>query len=191
MERLYFTFGSDRAYPYGREDYVVAIGRDRQDCLDAYKKEYPNRPGSGSVNCAEYYTQAEWEKTAKRYYDGVWPKEIIISGTAYGRKPEGFGPLWLYVPDKASLVFMQEGSGDSLTPEDMAEGNVDYLDSTVYDMTADGEIEEADGGQLLLPYMVQEHYGCLADAIPDVLDFLYGDPSMDAVILDSKRFPDI
>ena len=34
-----------------------------------------------------------------------------------------------------------------------------------------------------LSYLVQEHYRCLADAIPDILDFAYGDMFLDAHIL--------
>lgn len=183
MEKLYFTFGSDPKYPYGREEYIIAIGTDTQDCLNAYKKKYPNRPDSSAVNCADYYTEAEWNANTNRFYKDVQPKELLISDTIYGKKPEGFAPIWFFVPAKAQLVFLQEGSGDNLLPEDRKEGIVDYFDITAYSMNSCGDIEEDDGGQLLLHYMIQEHYGCLADAIPDVLDFLFDEPFLDAQIL--------
>lgn len=183
MEKMYFTFGSDPKFPYDREDYIVVIGINRKDCLDAYKNKYPNRPGSDSINCADYYTAAEWDKVTARHYKDVQPKEILISDNVYGKKPDGFVPIWLFVPTKGQLVFLQEGTGDNLLPEDLEEGNVDYLEITAYSLGTSGDIEEDDGGELMLPYMVQEHYGCLADSIPDVLDFLFDDPFLEAQIL--------
>ena len=180
---LYFTFGSDPAFPYGRNDYLIAIGKDMRDCIDTYKKAYPNRPGSESLNCADYYTAAEWKETGDRYYKNIrYPKEILVSDTVYGNKPAGFDPIWFFVPAMSSIIYLQEGSGDNLTPEDEKDGNVDYLDYTVFAMS-EGEINEEDGGELLLPYMVQEHYKCLADAIPDILDFHYCKMFLNAQIL--------
>ncbi len=186
MERLYFTFGSDSAFPHGREDYMLVIGKDRNDIFDTYKKKYPNRDGSNVLNCADYYTQSEWDKESKKYFGDKEPAEILVSETLYGRKPEGFASIWLFIPSKSELLFLQEGSGDNLLPEDEEEGNVDYLDYTCFMMDC-GEVSDGDGGQLMLPYMVQEHYGCLADAIPDILEFAYDDMFLDAVILKTEE----
>lgn len=182
MERYYFTFGSDPAYPYGRDDYVIAIGTDRHDCINAFRKKYPNRPGSDAVNCADIYSATKWEEVSKKYYNGVTPREILVSDIVYGCKPEGFDDIWFFVPEKQNIVYLQEGSGDNLLPEDKEAGNVDYLEITSFVLDC-GEVNEDDGGEFLLPYMVQEHYGCLADSIPDVLDFLYGDMFLNAQIL--------
>lgn len=82
MYRLYFTFGSDPAYPYGRGDYVVVIGSGRPDCLGTFKKAFPNRPGSGSLNCADYYDPEKWESIAREYYPDTRPKAVLMSEEA-------------------------------------------------------------------------------------------------------------
>lgn len=182
MEKFYFTFGSDPAYPYERDDYVIALGLNKKDCIEAYRKKHPNRPGSDAVNCASFYTEGEWAGIEDQYYKNVQPKEVIVSDNAYGCKPEGFSPIWFYVPANNQLVYLQEGSGDNLLKEDLDNGYKDYVDITAYEL-ADGTPEETDGGQLMFEYMVQGHYKCLADSIPDVLDFLYDSPYLEAQIL--------
>lgn len=187
MELLYFTFGSDPAYPCGRDDYVLAVGKDRQDCVRVYNEKHPPRePGSTIINCADFYSPADWEKQAKKHYKGMAPKEVLVSDGAYGRKPGGFAPIWFWVPAKGQLVYLQEGSGDNLLPEDEAEGYKDYLDYTCFDLDQ-GDITESCGGQMMLTEYVQERYGCLADAIPEILDFEYEDMSLDAQILQQQE----
>lgn len=187
MERRYFTFGTDPQFDYGIQDYVLVIGKDLHDCIQAFKERHPNRPGSDALNCADYYSPQEWERGTKSYYRGKEPAEIIVSGNAYGCRPEGFAPLWLFIPAKGELLFMQEGSGDNLTPDDEKEGLVDYIDYQAF-VLDHGEINESDGGMFMLPYMVQEHYKCLTDAVPDILDFAYGDMFLDVQILDMTKF---
>lgn len=182
MERLYFTFGTDPQFKHGIEDYVLVIGADLRDCIESFREQYPNRPNSNALNCADYYKAKEWEESVKKHYKGKDPVNTIISAKAYGSKPAGFDPLWLFVPAKGELLFMQEGSGDNLMPEDEEKGLRDYIDYNTF-VPDNGEIGESDGGMLMFPYLVQEHYGCLADAIPDILDFAYGDMFLNAHIL--------
>lgn len=186
MERLYFTFGTDPQFPYGIHDYVLVLGKDRQDCINAFKKKHPNRPGFDSINCADYYSPKLWEEQSEKYYKGKEPIEIIISDAVYGGRPEGFDPLWIFVPSKGELLYLQEGTGDNITPDDVEEGNIDYLDYTAFSLE-DGEVDETDGGELLLPYMVQEHYTCLTDAVPDILEFAYDNMFLEARILERKE----
>lgn len=186
MKKMYFTFGSDPRYPHGRGDYMVVMGQTQKDCIDTYQKKYPPRdPESHIINCADYYNQAQWDKLKNDYFKGVEPKEVLISDTLYGEKEEGFAPIWLWVPEKSVLLYMQEGTGDNLLPEDEKEGYVDYIDYTCFDVDC-GDIGEGDGGQMMTTYHVQGHYGCLADAIPDILDFAFDDASLDAQILKQK-----
>ena len=180
MERLYFTFGSNPEHPYQRGQYIMVIGNTMKDCTNTFKKKYPNKAGSDSLNCADYYTEKNWKNIEKEYYKGKAPEEILVSDTVYGKKPEGFDPIWFYIPD--ALIYLQEGSGDNLTKEDRKAGYNDYLEYTIYSIEY-GEVEEEDGGQLMLPYMVREHYQCLADAIPDILVFQYGEAFMNVKIL--------
>lgn len=186
MEKLYFTFGSDPQYPYGRDAYVMAIGTDVKDCIEAYRKKHPNRAGSDAINCADYYTEKEWKSVIETYYKNTTRAELIVSDAVYGQKPDGYDPIWFYVPFQDVLIYLQEGSGDNLSKEDIEVGNVAYLDYTVFDVK-DGEITEDDGGELLLSQSVQERYDCLADAIPDILEFAYNNMVLDAMILKRKR----
>lgn len=183
MVKVYFTFGSDPAYPYGREDYVMALGRTVQDCINAYNRKYPPRETDSKViNCADYYLQERWDRVKEMYFKDREPKEVLVSDTLYGEKPEGFEPVWFWVPLQSALIYMQEGTGDNLLPEDEKEGYVDYIDYTCFDIDS-GDISEGNGGQMMMTVPVQEKYGCLADAIPDILDFEYNKMTMDAQIL--------
>lgn len=183
MERIYFTFGSDPKFPYGRGDYVVVVGAGMNDCVQTFKKKYPNEKGRENiVLCADYYTAKQWEANVKEYYENVSPKEILVSDAAYGCRPYDFSPLWLFIPSRNVIIFLQEGSGDNLLPEDKKLGYVDYVDVTAFELQH-GEVDECDGGQLMLTELVQEKYQCLADTIPAVMDFLYDEPYLDAVIL--------
>lgn len=181
MERMYFTFGSDEKFPYGMDQYLVVIGKDRRDCINAFKERYPS-DADGVMCCSDYYNEKLWNSRPAQTYKGVEPSEVIITDEAYGCKPKGFGELWFYVLEKNTLIYLQEGSGDNLLKEDIDAGYVDYLDMTAYELD-NGIPEETDGGQMMTTYLIQEHYKCLADSIPDVLDFLFDDPLLDAQIL--------
>lgn len=182
MERMYFTFGSDPKFPYGRNEYLVIIGQDRRDCINKFKERYPSA-ADGTICCSDFYNEQLWNDEVAKSYEGIQPSEIIITDDAYGRKPKDYNPLWLFVPEKNQLVFIQEGSGDNLLQEDRDNGYVDYLDITAYTLDDIGMVHETDGGQLMTEYMVQEHYECLADSIPDVLDFLYDNDLLNARLL--------
>ncbi len=188
---VYFTFGTNPAFPYGIDDYVVVIGADVKDCIKTFKDAHPNRPGSDAINCADYYGEHQWKRIPKEHRDEKELKEILISKKAYGGKPEGFDPIWFFVPDECAIVYFTvpyDNSGDSfpsdLTPHDVEAGYVDYLDYNAYHMY-DGWVEEKEqeGGRLMLPYKVYEHNKCLADFIPDVMEAVFGNPLLDAKIL--------
>lgn len=63
------------------------------------------------------------------------------------------GEVLLLFPKEGLFLHAQEGSGDNLLREDIAEGYVDYVDWTSYRSLwsyADGfEIDEADGGMAM------------------------------------------
>lgn len=182
MVKAYFTFGSDPAYPCGRGEYITAIGTDRHDCIEAFRKKHPNRSGSDAYNAADCYNEKQWEEISEKYYKDKPPKEFIVSDNVYGCKPDGFDPIWFYVPSQSALIYLQEGSGDNLTDEDREEGNVDYLDYTIFSLE-NGEVREFDGGEIMFGVPVRSLFGCLADAIPEVMDDTYDDTFTDAQIL--------
>ena len=75
--KYYFTFGSDPLYPYDRNDYVVVEAADIGKAIALFQLVHPNRPNSGCVNCAAYYSEEEFNTFREKYYPGIFPKEII------------------------------------------------------------------------------------------------------------------
>ena len=75
--RLYFTFGSDPAFPYGRDDYVVVEAYTIEQAIALFQMIHPNRPGSHCVNCAAWYFEDRFNEFRDKYYPGVAPAEII------------------------------------------------------------------------------------------------------------------
>lgn len=78
--------------------------------------------------------------------------------------------IYVYVPEEKEIIYISEGTGDNLLREDIAEGYVDYINYTIYDL--DNGIEESDGGMIMLKELFQKKYSCAKDCIPDVLEFI-------------------
>lgn len=74
--RMYFTYGTDKDFPFGIEDYVVVNGNSVEEIIDKYRKKYPDTHDN-CVNCAFYYIEEEFEKIRNKYYAGVEPADII------------------------------------------------------------------------------------------------------------------
>lgn len=79
----------------------------------------------------------------------------------------------VFVPGAKEVVIIREGIGDNLLEEDIEEGYIDYVTYDTYKFI-DGEIEEYDGGMVLLKEHVREKYLSMEDAIPDVMEMAYG-----------------
>lgn len=77
MKNFYFTFGSDHAYPYGREDFVMVEAENLNQAIQLFNAVHPKREGSDCVNCAAWYGEEFFSNIHDRYYRGVAPKEII------------------------------------------------------------------------------------------------------------------
>lgn len=77
MKEFYFTFGTDPAYPYGIDDYVLVRAEDQAEARRKFKAVHPNRPGSPCINCAFVYTQEEFDSFRDKYYKDVSPAETI------------------------------------------------------------------------------------------------------------------
>lgn len=61
MKRFYYTFGTDKRYPY-RGGWVEVWADNMQEADEIFRKHYPDRI-SGTFNCAHYYTEEEFRKT--------------------------------------------------------------------------------------------------------------------------------
>lgn len=77
MKEFYFTFGTDPAYPYGIDDYVLVRAGSYNEACEKFKAKHPNRPGSKFINCAFIYSRKEFDKFRDKYYKGIEPAETI------------------------------------------------------------------------------------------------------------------
>ena len=89
-----------------------------------------------------------------------------------GKRPEGYDDIFVFVPEMRQIIRIAEGNGSNLLQEDIENGYVDYI---YYDQHELGEdMQEVDGGQILLEEMLRDKYRCMEECIPDVLDMAYG-----------------
>ena len=101
--------------------------------------------------------------------------------TCSGKKPEGYGDLFIFVPEMRQVIRISEGTGDNLLWEDQEKGYVDYIYYDQHELSIDMPV--VDGGQVLLEGMFRSLFRCTADCIPRVLDTAYGEESIGYVIL--------
>lgn len=95
--------------------------------------------------------------------------EIMCQENTMGHTDE-YTDIYVYIPEEKKIIYISEGTGDNLLPEDIAEGYVDYINYTIYDL--DNGIEESDSGMIMLKELFQGKYSCTKDCIPDVLEFV-------------------
>ena len=108
--------------------------------------------------------------------DGVGQME-----TCSGKEPEGYGDLFIFVPETRQVIRISEGTGDNLLWEDKEKGYVDYIYYDQHELSIDMPVVE--GGQVLLKGMYRNLFRCTADCIPRVLDMAYGSDALSYVIL--------
>lgn len=89
-------------------------------------------------------------------------------------------PVNIYVPKFKQIITISEGNGMNLLDEDMDEGFVDYIYYDQYDY----DLQEVDGGQIMLTEMIQDTYTSMTECIPAVLDMAYGDETIEYIVLD-------
>ena len=95
---------------------------------------------------------------------------------------EAYNDIFIYVKTKKQIIRIDEGSGDNLTDDDIAQGYVDYIYYEVYNVQQD--LPEVDGGIIMLTEWFQEKFESTKEAIPAVLDMAYGDESIGYIMLD-------
>ena len=62
MEKFYFTYGTDRGYPF-RGGWTIINAPNIEAAIKMFQAIHPSRPGSNCLNCADYYTAEKFEKT--------------------------------------------------------------------------------------------------------------------------------
>ena len=95
---------------------------------------------------------------------------------------EAYNDVFIYVQTKKQIIRIDEGSGDNLTDDDIAQGYVDYIYYEVYNVQQD--LPEVDGGMIMLTEWCQEKVESTKESIPAVLDMAYGDESIEYIMLD-------
>ena len=95
---------------------------------------------------------------------------------------EAYNDIFIYVPTMRQIIRIDEGSGDNLTDDDIAQGYVDYIYYEVYNVQQD--LPEVDGGMIMLTEWFQGKFESTKEAIPAVLDMAYGDESIGYIMLD-------
>ena len=92
-----------------------------------------------------------------------------------------YDDLYIFIPVMKQIIRIAEGSGDNLSKDDMELGYVDYVYFTQYSL--EGNLEEVDGGMIMLDKLFREKYKCTSECISDVLDMAYGNKLIDFKIL--------
>lgn len=83
--------------------------------------------------------------------------------------------MTLYIPPKKEFLFISEGTGDNLLPEDMREGYVDYvnIDRYVFTGDIDSPFVEVDGGMMLLKKPYQDSFNDDDDLARQCIEYMY------------------
>lgn len=95
---------------------------------------------------------------------------------------EAYNDIFIYVQTRKQIIRIDEGSGDNLTDDDIAQGYVDYIYYEVYNVQQD--LPEVDGGMIMLTELFQEKFKSTKEAIPAVLDMAYGNETIGYIVLD-------
>lgn len=78
MANFYFTFGSNPAFPYGREDFVQVIAPTIRQAAETYRDHHPDRAETpGLLNCSDVYTEEMFSKFRNEFYPNREPIEIL------------------------------------------------------------------------------------------------------------------
>ena len=93
-----------------------------------------------------------------------------------------YNDVFIFVPSAKQIVRIAEGDGTNLLAEDEAAGYADYI---YYDQHELGpNLDEVDGGQIMLEELFRDMFKTTVDCIPQVLGFVYGNPALNYIILE-------
>lgn len=78
MQKFYFTYGTDRGYPF-RGGWTLIEAPDLNTAIQIFRAFHPDRQGSGCLNCADYYRGDRFEQSEsfKNGNFGEYCHEII------------------------------------------------------------------------------------------------------------------
>ena len=76
MRKYYFTFGTDAAFPFGINEFVLVKADSRSEAVSKFSAKYAPRR-DGIANCAFIYTEDEFKSIQEKYYRNVVPSDVI------------------------------------------------------------------------------------------------------------------
>ncbi len=177
MEKYYFTFGSWEKFPY-QNTYLIVVASGYEDAVRGFREKHPDITPN-CMNCSDCYSEDEWGR-AGQYYADMVPAEVIWTESCFGKKPEGYEDLFVFVSDMKQIIRISEGRRDLLSG-DIEDEYVDYICYEQYELG--NSMPEIDEGRVLLKKTLRDKYSCIADCIQDVLDMAYGTNLVDCSIL--------
>lgn len=124
MRRFYYTFGSADDYPFGREDYVVVEAWSQNDANRIFRTHHPDK-NAGVLNCADYYTEAQFREMKDAYYPGRKPTEILKQTSSHINVFMSPEEIWYPKEDAfvlLSVVYMTNGEEKVPSPGDFHKG---------------------------------------------------------------------
>lgn len=90
---------------------------------------------------------------------------IVATQSMY---PDGFDDVFVFLPESKSYISVQEGTGDNLLADDIADGYVDYVMYSLWHRD-NSELVEDEGGMIMMRELIRDKYERLADLVPEVL----------------------
>lgn len=90
LKKYYFTYGTDPEYPF-RGGWTLIYAPDINSAAQIFKANHPNERDSSILNCADYYTAKEFEKSEsyKTGNFGAYCHEIIRPYTVINHIEQG------------------------------------------------------------------------------------------------------
>jgi len=129
MENFYFTFGSDKRFPF-QNGFLVVEADGLKSAISCFKEHYPNRPGSDALNCSDYYTEDQWNSILKEgFYQGELPKTVLSSNKKSVFlliSSDGYGIEYTKYGSKEEAAAAMKTAYKLYESEDIAD---DYIDS--------------------------------------------------------------
>lgn len=76
-EQFYFTFGSDKDFPF-QNGYIVVKAKNVREAARKFKAKYPNTKDASVLNCSDYYCEEAWKMVLEDgFYVGQEPYEVM------------------------------------------------------------------------------------------------------------------
>lgn len=119
-------------------------------------------------------------ETVQPMIEGKSPVKMKMK-SACSNDDLAYDDLTIFVPEKKELIYLGEGIVGNLFADDVAKGYVDYVNYTRRDIQEG--LEEIDGGMMLFKKLIRNKYSCLADTIPELLEYIFDEKDLDYAII--------